>query len=255
MGGGSLLLVSNSLASSPVSVCTSDFDESSKIDAVACQLPLTCGRSIGFLCIYRPPAITVAENTVVYNIINNFLKNRFEFNVIIGDFNFPDIIWPSSSSSLQSDNFINYIQENYLEQHVMSPTRKVSNSILDLVLSTQGTDINDLCINEELGTSDHSIIEFCVPIRPKRVKKKIKMRNLKKADWQLFRQTLSSSCWTDVFQSSDIDLVWTRFLCVINSALDLVAPIRFVSFRFFVSNSRVRSALRHKRRLYKALAI
>jgi hypothetical protein len=253
IGGGSLLLISNSLASAPVSIVTPELEERSKIDAIACQLPLKHGGHIGFLCVYRPPGLTTSDNLILYDIINNFLNHKFKFNVIIGDFNFPDIHWPVSSSSPQSDAFLSFMQENYLIQHVTSPTRKISKSILDLVLSTQGTEVYNLSVNEELGTSDHSIIEFCVPIRPKYMKKKMWIRNLRTADWSLFRQTLSSSPWTPVFQSTDIDVVWSRFLSILKLALDAVAPLRLVSVRYFVSSPKVRTALRHKRRLYKAV--
>ena len=255
-GGGCVVLISKTLLSKPVSILKPKIDDGVKIDAVACRLPLACGTSMGVLCIYRPPGLSDSENSPLYDILNNFLDNNFKFNIIIGDFNFPDIQWPGSSSSFHSDTFLNFVHENFLLQHVMSSTRKASQSILDLVLSTQGTNIHGLTVNEEFGTSDHSIINFSVPLRPTLVKRKVKRRNLEKADWSLFRQSLAFSS-PDIHQallSEDIDEVWACFLSILNAALDTVAPVHEISTRNFVSCSKVRTALRHKRRRFKALS-
>lgn len=51
-----------------------------------------------------------------------------------------------------------------MTQHVHSATRRISNSILDLVFTTSGTAISNVDINEEFGSSDHSIIQFSADI-------------------------------------------------------------------------------------------
>ena len=199
----------------------------------------------------------MSDNSILYDILNNFLNYNFKYNIIVGDFNFPDIEWPLSSSTAPSDSFLNFIQENYLRQHVNLPTRKASQTILDLVLSTQGTDVSELTVNEEfreLSTSDHSIIEFCIPIGPTHTRKKVYKRNLSKVDWSLFRQLLASSDdWMHVFGSGDIDKIWDHFLSALKSALDSVAPLKIVAVRSYMSSSQVRTALRYKRRCFKAL--
>lgn len=250
-GGGSLILVSQDIFSKPVTLPAVSIP-CCKIDAVACEIPLLNDKSIGLLCIYRPPSLSINDNPPMYDMITSFLDCNFSSYIVVGDFNFPDIIWPTSSSSSQSQMFLNFLEENFLRQHINSATRKASDSILDLVLTSPGTDIEDLSINEGLANSDHSIIQFSVNIQPIHTKRKVKRRNFKNADWSLFRQLLSSSYIpTQIATSDNVDLAWDQFISTINSALDKVAPYNIVSRRNFVSSSKVRTALRRKRRLFK----
>ncbi|MEL7308769.1 MAG: hypothetical protein AAGK05_13450, partial [Pseudomonadota bacterium] len=145
-GGGSLLLVSNEIVSHPVALPRSDF---CKIDAVACRLAIQQGMDMGVLCVYRPPNLSDDDNAALFAIMSDFLSNDFTSSIIVGDFNFPDIKWPCSSSSSQSELFLNFVQDNFLQQHVLQPTRRSSNSILDLVFSTPGSHISDVSVNEE----------------------------------------------------------------------------------------------------------
>ena len=213
---------------------------------------------MGVLCMYRPPSLSSTEDAPLYDKIANFLNCRFDFNIILGDFNYPDIKWPVSSGSQQSNTFLSFVQENFLTQHVATFTRRASQSILDLVLSTQGTHISELNISEEFGSSDHSIIQFRVPAQPTYVKRKVKRRNLAKADWAVFRELIqhssSSADYQKALRSKDINVAWVTFVSILVSALDVVAPARVVPVRNFISSSKIRTALRHKRRYFHALA-
>ena len=63
----------------------------SHIDAVACELSFDGGCNLGILCIYRPPDSSADDNLLMMNAIIEFLNRNIDFNVIVGDFNFPDI--------------------------------------------------------------------------------------------------------------------------------------------------------------------
>ena len=55
--------------------------------------------------------------------------------IIMGDFNYPDINWVTGSSTGDgASKFMELIQDCYLQQHALVPTR--GGAILDLVLST-----------------------------------------------------------------------------------------------------------------------
>jgi hypothetical protein len=249
-GGGALLMVSNDFLSKSLDL--SAFFRNSKIDAIACVLSLHNSQSLGCLCIYRPPNSSISDDDSVYKVIKVFLNYNFEFNLILGDFNYPDIIWPCSASSSQSESFINFCQENFLQQHVTSATRRKSNAILDLIFTTTGTNILNLTINEELHNSDHSILQFSVPLRPLITRRKILRRNLRRLDSNKFQNLLSNfPDWVDMIRSNDIELIWNQLLQHINACLDKLAPYRVISRRNILSSSKVRTALRHKRRLFR----
>ena len=121
-------------------------------------------------------------------------------------------------------------------------------------MSTHGTNVSNLTVNEELSTSDHSIIEFCVPIGVIHKRRKVLVRNLLKADWSLFRSQLASlDVCKQIFESVDIDECWCNFVTALKLALDSVAPLKLVTLRNYVSCSKVRTALRYKRRCFRAL--
>lgn len=255
-GGGSLILVNDSLISKPLDIYPASTETESSIDAVAASLSLRGGKTLGVLCIYRPPSSSLDDFYSMISILDKFLSFNFQYNIILGDFNYPDIFWPITASSPQSKLFLTFCQENFLTQHITVPTRIASESILDLVLSTQGTEISDLRINEEFGSSDHSIIQLSLNACPTFFNRSIRRRNFKAAKWDIFcRLLLPSQEWLDAISTGDIDFVWDHFLDSLNSALDQVAPYRFVSARNSVSTSKTRTALRYKRRCYRELVL
>lgn len=254
-GGGALLLVKNNVVSSPI-ILHSDLPNSknSAVDVIACGITTYDNSKLGVLCIYRPPYSSVNDDLFMMDLIQKFLEFKFDYNVIMGDFNFPDIAWPYSASSHQSKAFLTFCNENFLTQHVTSPTRPLSNTILDLILSTHGTVISNASVNEEFDSSDHSILQFSIKIKTPHYTKKICTRDLRNVDWAHFNDLLSiSEDWFDALATKDIDVVWSSFLGAVTPALDSVAPLKVKSARNFISSSSIRTALRHKRRSFHNL--
>ena len=253
-GGGSVILVKDTLISKPLEIYSTGAERESSIDAVAVGLLLDDGRGLGILCIYRPPSSSLDDYFSMIGIIKKFFSFNLHYNIILGDFNFADICWPTSASSSQSKLFLTFCQESFLTQHIVAPTRMVSGSILDLVLSTQGTEITNIIINEEFGSSDHSIIQLSLVTRASFFSKSISKRSFKNADWDLFRRLLlPSPDWRDALSTEDVDITWAYFLSSLNAALDHVAPYSHVTVRNSVSTSKTRTALRYKRRCYHEL--
>ena len=253
-GGGSVILVKDTLISKPLEIYSTGAERESSIDAVAVGLLLDDGRGLGILCIYRPPSSSLDDYFSMIGIIKKFFSFNLHYNIILGDFNFADICWPTSASSSQSKLFLTFCQESFLTQHIVAPTRMVSGSILDLVLSTQGTEITNIIINEEFGSSDHSIIQLSLVTRASFFSKSISKRSFKNADWDLFRRLLlPSPDWRDALSTEDVDITWAYFLSSLNAALDQVAPYSRVTVRNSVSTSKTRTALRYKRRCYHEL--
>ncbi|MEL7307440.1 MAG: reverse transcriptase domain-containing protein, partial [Pseudomonadota bacterium] len=253
-GGGCLILVKDNISSHSLTVypILTYNDSHTRIDAVACALSFSDGRKLGILCIYRPPDSLVETNFIMIDTIKKFLNFGFDCNLIVGDFNFPDITWSISAASAQSKIFLNFCQENFLIQHVNAPTRNTSQSILDLVFTTLGTNISKVNICEEFGSSDHYILNFSTYMHVSRSKRFRLTRNLKNVDWAHFQELLNPpDDWFQSLATKDIDHVWTKLLTSLNVALDNVAPLHSVSVRNFISSPKIRTALRHKRRYFK----
>ena len=80
----------------------------------------------------------------------------------------------------------------------------------------------------------------------------MRRRYFRSTDWSKLRVLLPSTAdWHSCLATEDIDQVWRYFINSVSSALDKIAPYKSCSVRNFVSSSKVRTALRLKRRRHK----
>ena len=101
----------------------------------------------------------------------------------MGDFNHGHIIqWTSLQSTGREDQeFYNFVQDSFLSQHVLEPTR--GKNVLDIVLSSQKEFVDNVNICEQLGCSDHNQIHFIIKVkgqqnRKNKVQKQISQRKI-----------------------------------------------------------------------------
>ena len=79
--------------------------------------------------------------------------------IITGDFNHVHIRWKYLECTRGEDQqFIFFIQDSFLTQHVLEPDR--GDNVLDLVLSSQNKLVDNVKLHEPLGNSDHNQIHF-----------------------------------------------------------------------------------------------
>ena len=87
------------------------------------------------------------------------------------DFNRGHIQWKSLESTGGEDQqFLCLIQDSFLTQHVLEPTR--GNSVLDICLSSQKELVDSVKIHEPLGNSDHTQIHFDINVKSESKNKK-----------------------------------------------------------------------------------
>ena len=67
-------------------------------------------------------------------------------------------------------NGIFLIQDNFLSQHVLEPTR--GENVLDIVLSSQKELVDNVKIHEPLGNRDHNQIHFDINVKSESKNKK-----------------------------------------------------------------------------------
>ena len=90
----------------------------------------------------------------------------------MGDFNHGQIQWKSLQSTRGEDQqFLFLIQDSFLTQHVLEPTR--GDNVLDIVLSSQKELVDNAKIHEPLGNSDHNQIHFDINIKSESKNKKL----------------------------------------------------------------------------------
>ena len=78
----------------------------------------------------------------------------------MGDFNHGRIQWKSlQGTGSENQTLLNLVQNSFLTQHVLEPTR--GENVLDTVLSSQKEFVDNVKICEPLGSSDHNQI-YCI---------------------------------------------------------------------------------------------
>ena len=246
-GGGVMIYVDQTISHSQISLCSHP-----ELEFVCCKLQLSNNELIGILCIYRPPNITDTGDLNLINIVDNFMKLKFTYNVILGDFNMPSVDWKTLNGPIKFMPFVRCCSEHFLRQHVNESTRPNSNSILDLIFSTIGTNIGEVAVEECFGSSDHSIINFRLklPSSYKTFDSHYVKRNYYKADWMLMSDLLSQTDWDSVFNDQNIDNVWKKFKKSLTDAVTSSIPYRKRKPWRLKANPKIRTALRHVRRCY-----
>ena len=207
-GGGVMIYVNETVGSSQI-----HFSSHVEFEFISCKLHLSNSNFAGVICIYRPPNITDTGDVNLINVIDTFLSFNYAYNIIIGDFNMPSIDWKTFSAPHRYMTFLNCCSKHFLKQHVKNPTRPKSDAVLDLILSTVGTNISHLSVDDCLGSSDHSIINFTLdlPGLCRLPDSALRKRNYDKADWNRMSDFLTSINWESIFDHQSIDDVWQNF--------------------------------------------
>ena len=99
---------------------------------------------------------------------------------------------------------------NYLclTQSIDTPTRR--DAILDLVISNCPENLMDTDVCDSLGSSDHNIVNFNLAgklSRPYQAPKLV--YDYKNANWESFRNELSSASWDSILNENNVDDMWS----------------------------------------------
>ncbi|CAM5117040.1 unnamed protein product [Natator depressus] len=130
--------------------------------------------------------------------------------VIMGDFNFPDIDWRmSASNNNRAQIFLDAIADGFLQQVVAEPTR--GDAILDLVLVSSEDLIEEMVVRDNLGSSDHELIQFKLNRRINKNKSATRVFDFKRADFQKLRQLVREVDWTEELMVLKAEEAWDYF--------------------------------------------
>ena len=125
-GGGVLLYIKDTIPAYEVQLQ----EEADCNEAIWCKL-VTGHSTVTIGVVYRCPNITKQNNEKIHNAISEVSKGDC---IIMGDFNHGNIKWDSlQSTGVEDQRFLCLVQENFLTQHVLEPTRAAR--VLDIVLS------------------------------------------------------------------------------------------------------------------------
>jgi hypothetical protein len=212
--GGVALFIASHL---PAYILDATAHSSGEWEALWCSvnIPNYPGQHLHIGCYYRIPNLTIypAHWPAFLAHLNSSPSTNKKLNIILlGDFNLPKINWQLQSSSESSQSasadFIEFLQENQLSQHVINPTRhrlgQVS-SLLDLVITSSELCSTTVLHNPPVGKSDHDVLTFSIESSFNKKSSTQMKFNFKSADDILLNDIISSIDWEEEFFGLDLN--------------------------------------------------
>lgn len=202
------------------------------------------------IAVYRPPDSPTDSFHEIVNHIGTTvrsLSNPVPDIIIVGDFNFPRILWPlgqigkggTTSEQNQSKLLLNLMGDLFLSQYILKPTRE--NNILDLVLTNNDKLIHNYDVVPTIF-SDHNLInislnyEAALPIpchQNIRTAPVFSQLNFLSADWDMINACLMEVEWGALLDECNHTAMVDAFVEKIEQiCLDLVPPKRKKSKKF-----------------------
>ena len=170
------------------------------------------------LC-YCPPDSSKENDIGLHELINRVTTGA----CIMGDFNF-HIDWNKKQGKKPSEDlFLECMDENFLTQHVVEPTRE--ENILDLVVSTKKNMIEDVQEEERFGSSDHQIIKFTIASEHEIEEIKHKKRfNYYRADFDKVRNKIKEKNLKQRLADLGVQDKWKKFASCMKEVVEETVP-------------------------------
>ena len=215
-GGGVILYIKESIQAYEMKLeKEAECEEAVWCNIVSGNSTLTVG------LVYRSPNINTEENEKIQNAIKEVSKRDC---IIMGDFNHGHIQWKSLQSTGSEDQkFLNLVQDSFLIQHVLEPTR--GENVLDIVLSSQKEFIDNVRICEPLGCSDHNQIYFIIKIKGEQNRKIRYRKNFHKGRYKDIRKYLAKIDWNNTLENKTAKECWNILKSEIDCIVEKVCPL------------------------------
>ena len=214
-GGGVLLYIKENIPAYEVQLQ----EEADCKEALWCNL-VTGLTTVTIGVVYRCPNITIQNNEKIHNAISEVSKGDC---IIMGDFNHGNIKWDSQQSTgVEDQKFLCLVQDNFLTQHVLEPTRAAR--VLDIVLSSQKEIVDNVVIQEPLGSSDHNQLHFNINIKSDKTKVKQCRRDFRRGNYEEIRKSLALIDWNDKMNNKTATECWNILRGELDSAIERYVP-------------------------------
>ena len=116
------------------------------------------------------------------------------------------------------------VQDNLLTQHALEPTR--AERVLDIVLSSQKEFVENVVIQEPLGSSDHNQLHFNIKIKSDKTRVKQCRRECRKGNYKEIRKSLAHIDWNDKMKNKTATECWNILRGELYSAIDSYVPMK-----------------------------
>ena len=142
-----------------------------------------------------------------------------------GDFNHGNIKWDTQhSTGVEDQQFSCLVQDNFLTQHVLEPTRAAR--VLHIVLSSQREFVDNVVIQEPLGSSDHNQLHFNINITSDKTKVKQCRRDFMRVNYEEIMKSLALIDWNDKMNNKTATECWNILRGELDSAIDTYVTMK-----------------------------
>ena len=210
-GGGILVYVRKELCAWSEKV-TTNFNQCS------CVKIKGSSNVLSLYTVYRSPNSTGANDALLYKWIEE-MRGLF---VIIGDFNFPGIEWKTGRCDKKGGEFVEVIDDNFLQQHVDEATQR-SGNILDLVITNDPNLVSQVEMEGKLANSDHDIITTTINLETDAKNNNRRTRNYNNADYDEMKKMMRRN-WEEELRNKDVEGSWQLIKGVIDEAVEKCVP-------------------------------
>ena len=201
------------------------------IEAVVCELVIG-KKKVLLACVYRPPSYHVDMNDKLLQGITAMCDVAKDQILICGDFNYRGIDWANDmvegSSCSDQAKFYDACQDRFLQQHVRECTRSRGSdepSLIDLILTHDQMEVEDLRYLPPIGKSDHCVLAFHFTIdQANQVKSSFQRRNFHKADYCKANLLFKSIDWSQELSDKSLENAWQTFLHHYNDIVEKTVP-------------------------------
>ena len=221
-GGGVCLLIRSDI---PTTQIRAFADPDGQFESVWCKLKLTKSGHDVLGIIYRTPGTS-----------GDHLLNELEFTqrygrcLLLGDMNTPHIDWLNWTCQPGAEHLSRRLLDKCLElglhQHVLEPTRILQDqqSTLDLILSTNQSDVQNLKFHNPLGKSDHLVLTFQWNRNVTVMASDSTRRNVWKINFPLMLDAARSESWPDDYD--DPERSWNFLKSTIQGLTVRFSPVQ-----------------------------
>ena len=159
--------------------------------------------------VYRPPNASQEINSSLWQELNR--ASKYRQICVLGDFNYRNVDWDLMIGNRESEEFLKVMQDNFLKQLVIEPTR--GNNILDLIITNSDDIIEEVDVGGYLGNSDHREIRCKIKFeRAVRDKNVSKIPDFRRGNFEGLRSYLQEIDWHQMVRelSTQVENVRSR---------------------------------------------
>jgi len=236
-GGGVAIFVKTVIRSAVVDIPV----EFNHIEIVCVDLTLSCF-TCRLICIYRKPGFNELDVEYISDCIRCLKKlcSTEKLVIITGDCNLPDIDWSCyhAPDSPIYNMFIDFVNNFGFYQYVNQPTR--NENILDVVMATSDTFLEDLSVSVPLGTSDHNTVIFKTNISAYSMDQEtsVSYYDFVQGDYESVNECLSAINWDAIFSANiTVQGCWDAFICIINDIFESYRFLIMILFKVITNQS------------------